>query len=290
MAEKKNMLFLVIFSLAVLVALASVFGYFLTAAYLQGKTVLGRAVAVVDIVGEITYDQRLAGKLAAYRDDNHVAAVVLHLNSPGGGAAASQELYHQVEKLKRKKPVVACLGEVAASGAYYVACAADSIVAKEGTVTGSIGVLAAFIDAKELLRKVGIGITVVKAGKFKDMGSPHRPMSEEEKRYLARMLDRVYNQFIDAVSTNRGLERSKVIELAQGKIYCGEEAWELGLVDTLGTLEDAVLLAARMAGIEGKPRVIRRRRKRRLIDLILGTSSKGQMTMGRGLEIKYVLP
>ena len=182
-----------------------------------------------------------------------VRAVVLRVDSPGGGVAPSQEIYDAVLRVREKKPVVASLGGVAASGGYYVASGCDVIVANPGTLTGSIGVILQTGNVSELLKKVGIQGVIVKAGKFKDIGSPLREMSEEEKRLLDDLLQNVHTQFIAAISRGRKLPVEQVRQLADGRIYSGEQAHDLKLVDQLGGLRDAVQLAAERAGISGEP-------------------------------------
>jgi len=155
-------------------------GYIGLLFYLDDGLQFGESVAVVDIWGEIYYDMAKIAEIEEYRDDDDVKAILVHINSPGGGVVGSQALYHALEKASEYKPVIAVMGAVAASGGYYVACAADSIFAMEGTVTGSIGVIAAYLRTEELFWKIGLDVTVIKAGEFKDVGSPHRSMTEKE--------------------------------------------------------------------------------------------------------------
>jgi protease-4 len=292
MAKNKNILFVVLFSGAFLVAMAFLLVYIASFYLFQKDITFGRAVAVVDITGEIFYDQSKIEELEDYAANDHVKAVVLHINSPGGGVAASQELYHTVRRLRAKKPVVACMGEVAASGGYYVACAADSIVAHEGTITGSIGVIATFLRTEELFQKIGLDVTVVKRGKYKDIGSPYRKMSQEEKEYIGRLLDKVYKQFVAAVSEGRGMSESEVLEVAEGRLFSGEEALEKGLVDKLGTLKDAVDMAARMGGIEGTPKIVRRRPRKTLLERLWGENAAriGLPDRSQRIALKYIVP
>ena len=195
--------------------------------------------------------------------DSSVRAVVLRLDSPGGGVAASQEIYDAVLRLHdEKKPVIASMGGVAASGAYYIACAADSIVSNPGTLTGSIGVIMSFPNTEELFRKVGVRFEVVKTGKFKDIGSLSRPMTPEEKDLLNGVLSSVYEQFVSAIADGRGMQRSDILPYADGRIFSGKQALDLGFVDRLGNLDDAVQLAGDLAGIKGRPVVVRKERRR----------------------------
>lgn len=224
---------------------------------------LSGRVGLVDVLGAIEESEPVVDQLDRMERDSSVRAVVVRLDSPGGGVAASQEIYEAVRRVRDAgKPVVASLGGVAASGAYYVACAADSIVSNPGTLTGSIGVIMTFPNTEELFRKVGLRFDVVKTGKFKDIGSMSRPMTDDERRLLEEVLGNVYEQFVDAISEGRGLERAEILPLADGRIFSGDQALEYGFVDRMGDLDDSIRLAARMAGIEGRPSVVRKERRR----------------------------
>ena len=224
---------------------------------------LSGRVGLVDVIGGIEESEPVVDQLDRMERDSSVRAVVVRLDSPGGGVAASQEIYEAVRRVRDAgKPVVASLGGVAASGAYYVACAADSIVSNPGTLTGSIGVIMTFPNTEELFRKVGLRFDVVKTGKFKDIGSMSRPMTDDERRLLEEVLGNVYEQFVDAISEGRGLDRAEILPLADGRIFSGDQALEYGFVDRMGDLDDSIRLAARMAGIEGRPSVVRKERRR----------------------------
>lgn len=224
---------------------------------------LSGRVGLVDVVGAIEESESVVDQLDRMERDSSVRAVVVRLDSPGGGVAASQEIYEAVRRVRDAgKPVVASLGGVAASGAYYVACAADSIVSNPGTLTGSIGVIMTFPNTEELFRKVGLRFDVVKTGKFKDIGSMSRPMTDDERKLLEEVLGNVYEQFVDAISEGRGLDRAEILPLADGRIFSGDQALEYGFVDRMGDLDDSIRLAARMAGIEGRPSVVRKERRR----------------------------
>jgi protease-4 len=178
-----------------------------------------------------------------------------------------------VKKAQKEKKVLVSMGSVAASGGYYIACAADTIMANPGTITGSIGVIMESLNVEELLHKIGLRSMVVKSGKHKDLGSPLRPMTDEEKKLLQGVLDSVHDQFVRAVAEGRKLPVEKVRELADGRIFSGEQAKNLGLVDELGNLEEAIALAAKMAGIQGEPEVIYAEKKRfSLFDFLLQES------------------
>ena len=245
----RGLLVLSAIGFVVIVALA-VFSYLKS----EGIALLSKnAVAIVTVEGVIENSRETVRTLDQLAKNDGVRAVVLRVDSPGGGVAPSQEIYDAVLRVREKKPVVASLGGVAASGGYYVASGCDVIVANAGTLTGSIGVILQTGNVSELLKRVGIQGVIVKAGKFKDIGSPLREMSEEEKRLLDDLLQNVHTQFIAAVSRGRKLPVEQVRQLADGRIYSGEQSRDLKLVDQLGGLRDAVQLAAERAGISGEP-------------------------------------
>jgi protease-4 len=236
----------------------------------------GAKVAVVEVQGVIGVGpergldtEAIIRTLGEYRDDPAVRAVVLRIDSPGGVVAPTQEIFTAVRRLREaKKPVVASLGSVAASGGYYVAVSADRIFASPGTLTGSIGVVMQLANVEGLLKKVGVEYVVVKAGAYKDVGNFARAMTPEERRVLQSLLDDVYDQFIAAVAEGRGLEPQAVRGFAEGRIYSGRQAHRLKMVDDLGGLEDAIEAAAKMAGLPAKPKVLYPRRRFSLRELL----------------------
>ncbi len=213
----------------------------------------GNAVAVVTVEGVIEESRDIVRSLDRAAQNGGIRAVVLRVDSPGGGVAAAQEIYDAVLRVRAKKPIVASLGSVAASGGYYVASPCDAIVADAGTLTGSIGVVMQMGNFSELLKKIGVEGTTLKAGKYKDIGSPLRQMTDEERKLLDGLLENVHGQFIAAVAGGRKLPADQVRQMADGRIYSGEQARDLHLVDQLGGLRDAVHLAAQRAGIVGEP-------------------------------------
>lgn len=274
MAAKRNLIIgLVILFLFLGVGLLAILAYFSSGpAYTEsedGVFGLGSKVAIIDLTGVIASSGDLVRQLKRYEDDGSVKAIVLRIDSPGGAVAPSQEIYDQVLATRKKKSVVASMGSVAASGGYYVACAADSIVANPGSLTGSIGVIFEFPVFGELFKKIGVKTEVVKSGELKDVGSPSRPMTEKERLMLQAVINDTYEQFVEAVSKNRRLEKSKVLALADGSVFTGRQAKEKGLVDRLGTLEDAVKLAGKMGGISGEPKTVKEKkyRQRSIFDL-----------------------
>lgn len=226
-------------------------------------------VGVVEIKGVIEEPEEALKWIKAFGDDDKVKAVILRIDSPGGAVGATQEIYQEVLKLKEKKAVVASLGNVAASGGYYIAVAAHKVVANPGTITGSIGVVMYFADFEGLMKKVGIRGHTIKSGPFKDTGSPFRGMTPEEKRVLEEVVRDVHQQFIEAVASSRGLAVEKVRELADGRIFSGRQALELGLVDRLGDFQDALELAKELGRIKGEPEVIYGRRRPGLLRSLL---------------------
>lgn len=229
----------------------------------------GARLAVVEVEGIIVNGDDVIRDLKEHADNPAVRAVVLRVNSPGGVVGPTQEIFSAVQRVRRGgKPVVASLGAVAASGGYYIAAAADQIYANPGTLTGSIGVVMQLANVEGLLKKVGVDYVVIKAGAFKDVGSFARPMSAEERRILQALLDDVYGQFVNAVAEGRQLERDAVLRFADGRIYSGQQAQALRMVDELGGLEDAIDAAAKLGGLPERPRVVLPRRRFSITDLL----------------------
>jgi protease-4 len=229
----------------------------------------GPRVAVVEIEGIIVDGTTAIRELREHSDNPAIKAVVLRVNSPGGVVAPTQEIFAAIQRARKAgKPVIATLGAVAASGGYYVATAADRIYANPGTLTGSIGVVMQMANLEGLLKKVGVEYVVVKAGAYKDVGNFARTMSPEERKMLQALLDDVYSQFVDAVAEGRGLERKEVLAFAEGRIYSGQQALALKMVDELGGFDDAVEAAGKLANIPGRPKLVYPRKKFSLRDLL----------------------
>jgi len=220
-------------------------------------------VALVKIEGLLVNADHIVEEINDHADDSSIKAIIIRIDSPGGGVVVSQEIYNAVLNARNtgKKKVVMSLGSVAASGGYYIAAAGDRIVANPGTLTGSIGVKMEFANVEKLLEKIGVKGMVVKAGEYKDIGSPYREMSEPEKKLLQAVIDDVHNQFIEAVAKGRNLPEADVKAMADGRIFTGRQALQLKLVDQLGDLEDSILVAAEMAGIKGKPKIVKKEKK-----------------------------
>ena len=241
----------------------------------------GPKVAVVEVQGVIVDADTIVRELREHADNPAVRAVVLRVNSPGGVVAPTQEIFSAVQRVRQSgKPVVASLGSVAASGGYYVAVAADRIYANPGTLTGSIGVVMQMANIEGLLKKVGVEYVVVKAGALKDVGNFSRSMTAEERRVLQALLDDVYSQFVGAVVEGRKLDERTVKGLADGRLYSGQQARALQMVDELGGFEEAILAAARLGGVPGRPKLILPRRRFSLMDLLrneLGLSGASRL-------------
>ena len=238
----------------------------------------GDKVGVVEIKGLITDAKETVLHLKGFRKDDDIKAIVLRINSPGGGVGPSQEIYAEVKKTTLTKKVVASMGAVAASGGYYVAAAADHLVANPGTMTGSIGVLMEFPNVENLFKKIGLSAVVLKSGDYKDTGSPLRKMTSEERDLLQGFIDNVHQQFVAAVAEGRKMSEESVLAIADGRILSGEQAQEIGLLDSLGTLEDAITIAGELGGVKGEPSVVYAEKKKySILELILGSNISGTL-------------
>ncbi|OPL15295.1 MAG: hypothetical protein AVO39_02570 [delta proteobacterium MLS_D] len=264
-----------------LLLLAAIGLFFVLAAYAvltaaKGDAFLsagGPKIAVVEVEGIISDSRDVVEQLDIYEKNNDVRAVILRINSPGGGVVPSQEIYAKVLKVRERKTVVVSMGVLAASGGYYIASAADRIVANPGTVTGSIGVIMQFSQFDELLEKIGLKTRVIKSGVYKDTGSPFRDMTAEERLILQDMVDDIHDQFIEAVLANRDISREKLMEISEARIFTGRQALKEGLVDELGGFEDAVTVAATLAGIVGEPTVLYPQKKKGLLRYLLSEAA-----------------
>jgi protease-4 len=230
---------------------------------------LSSKVAVVDITGTITESESIVKQLKKWGKSSGIKAIVLHIDSPGGGVAPSQEIYDEVLRIRNEedKVIVASMSSLAASGGYYIACAAEKIMANPGTLTGSIGVIIQFYTGGKLLEKIGVEIERVKSGEMKDFGSIDRRLTDKEREMLSSVVMDTYDQFVNVVANNRGLDKNTVYKLADGSIFTGRQALKLGLVDTLGSFEESVRYAADLAGLQGEPSIVREEKpKKGLLD------------------------
>ena len=252
----------------------------------------GEKVAVVRIEGVIVDSREAIEELRKFRDNPSVKAIVLRIDSPGGGVVASQEIYSEVLKTRAdgRVKVVTSMGNLAASGGYYIAAATDRIVANPGTLTGSIGVIMELANVQGLLEKVGVQSIVIKSGAHKDLASPFRAMSAADRAILQTVLDDVHDQFIQAVATGRAMKIEQVRDLADGRVFTGRQAQTARLVDELGDLQDAIKLAGKMVGIAGEPRVVETRKRFSLRD-VLGNVFDGKVSalIPTGINLQYMM-
>jgi protease-4 len=230
-------------------------------------------VAIVRVEGPILDSYQTVEELKTFAENPLVKAIVVRIDSPGGGVAPSQEIYNAVKRIRKEKnkTVIASMGTVAASGGYYIAVATDRILANPGTLTGSIGVIMQLANFQELLEKIGVKNIVVKSGKFKDIGSPFRPMQDEDRKLLQSVMNDVHRQFIEVVAEGRSLDFAEVELLADGRVFTGQQAKSILLVDDIGDLHDAIKLAGELGGIEGEPRVLETSKPFSLRDLLQNT-------------------
>ncbi len=220
---------------------------------------MGGRIAMIPITGVIESERQFVSRLEHFADDRSVRGFLIEIRSPGGGAAASQAIYEALRQFRAgdDRPVVAWIGAVGASGGYYVALPADSILALPSSITGSIGVIMKLPNAGELLRRWGVEFEVIKSGENKELGSSTRPLTESERAVLQTLIDDTYGQFVDAVAESRPMSRDSITVLADGRVFSGERAVDVGLIDATGTLEEAIAVAGRMAGLGETPRTVR---------------------------------
>lgn len=235
-----------------------------------GRLTVGDRIGVVEVVGPINDSKQFLEDMRNFEEADHIKAIVVRVDSPGGGVAPSQEMYEAIKRVRQKKKVYASMGSVAASGGYYIAAAAEKIYANPGTLTGSIGVIMQQANVEGLLRWAGVSMNTITAGKRKDSGSPFRPMTPEERQYLEGMLADVHEQFIAAVANGRGLEVEEVRPNADGRVFTGKQAKDMKLVDELGGLEDAVAELGRGAGMKGRPDTEYPARPRKFLEELMG--------------------
>ncbi len=235
----------------------------------EGGITSADKVAVLRVEDVILDSQIYLESIETITNDEDVKAVVVRIDSPGGSVGPSQEIYSELKQLGEKIPVVASIGGVGASGGYYVACASEKIYANPGAITGSIGVIAQFASYEKLLDWAKIDVEVIKSGKYKDVGSAFREMNKEDREYIQQLIDNVYTQFKSAVASSRNLDAKEIDRVADGKIYTGEQALNLKLIDELGTINDAIKMAGELGGIKGEPDVVNfPKKKSRLYELL----------------------
>ena len=258
--QKKHPILSIFFKLCIF-AFIFLLGFGLGKRYFGEEGIGGKNIGVIEIKGIIKTSQFNLEHLVKFRKNNQIKAVLLRIDSPGGAVVPSQELYMEILKLRQQKPVVASLGNMAASGGYYIASAASKIVAAPGTLTGSIGVKIEFANIEQLLKKLGIQPTVIKSVPYKDIGSPIREMTKEEKTMLEKLVKNIHSQFVKDIAKGRNMPIKQVESIANGSIFTGQEAKKLGLVDQLGNFEDAIRLAAKLGKIKEEPRLFYPKKK-----------------------------
>jgi protease-4 len=236
----------------------------------------GDKIGVVDLEGVIIQPKDVVKQLKKFGDDDSVKAIILHVNTPGGGVAASEEIYQAVKRIrdKKKKPIIASIETVGASGGYYVSSATNKIFADHGSVVGSIGVIAEWYNYGDLLHWAKMKDIVFKTGEFKDTGNPTRELTPAEKEYLQSLINSMYGQFIHAVAEGRNLKEEQVRSIADGRVWTGEQAKDMHLVDELGDMQAAVDYTAKTVGIKGEPTLVRpEKEKKTVLDLLFGDIS-----------------
>ena len=259
--KKHSILFVVI----ILVIAALFFGAVMTATqFFLGQSSnlpFSSKIGVITISGTISDSSQIISQIIEFRKDKRIKAIIIRIDSPGGGVGASQEIYREIRRTIPVKKVITSMGGIAASGGYYIASASDKIVANPGTLTGSIGVIMEFLQLHELSQKIGVSMEIIKGGEYKDIGSPYRKFTEKDKRLLEGIISEIREQFINAVAQGRNLPVDTVKEIADGRIISGATAKELGLVDLLGNFQDAVDLAKEMTGIKGDAELVYQKKR-----------------------------
>lgn len=255
---------------------------------IQKNVTLGDKIALLRVEGPIFDSKDTIDELKGYVKDSSIKAIVLRVDSPGGAVAPSQEIYEEVRKAVVKKKIVVSMGSVAASGGYYIAAPASRIIANPGTLTGSIGVIMEIPNLEGLMNKIGVKTEVIKSGRHKDIASVFRGIGKEEREILQNVLDNVHEQFITAVAEGRRMLRDDIQKIADGRVFTGEQALKAGLVDELGNLEDAIKVAASLAGIKGEPVVVTKKEKLSVINLLREGVPKELKEIFPGVKLKYL--
>ncbi len=254
----------------------------------QKNIPIGNKLALIRIEGPIIDSKDVIDEIKQHTKDKSIKAIVLRIDSPGGAVAPSQEIYEQVKKAVTNKKVVISMGSIAASGGYYIAAPATRIIANPGSLTGSIGVIMEIPNFEGLMNKIGIRTEVIKSGEHKDIASAFRTMGEKERKILQGVMDNVHEQFIIAVSEGRKIRIEEVRKIADGRIFTGEQAKSYGLVDELGTLEDAIKTAAALAGIKEDPEVVSKKDRLSVMDILRNKFPKEMADIFPTVKIKYL--
>ncbi len=255
---------------------------------LQKEGVSGEKIGLVRVEGPIFSSKETIEEIKDFRDNKAIKAIVLRVDSPGGAVASSQEIYEEIKKTVKEKPVVVSMGAVAASGGYYISAPASKIIANPGTLTGSIGVIMEIPNIKGLMDKIGIKTEVIKSGRHKDLASIFKEMDPEQRRILQSVLDDVHEQFIRAVSEGRNIPVDEIRKIADGRIFTGSQALALRLIDELGNIEDAIKKASELAGIKGKPEIVTRKEGFSLKTLLNNRLPEQLINEYSSVKIKYM--
>ena len=253
---------IILIAVIIVIALGVIFGV-----SMRGQ-VYGGNVGVVEINNIIFFSKDVIKDIKLFGEDPSIKAIILRVNSPGGVVAASQEIYDVVKRQQEEKPIITSMESVAASGAYYIALPSDVIVANPGTVTGSIGVIMEWPVFAELFEKIGIEYEVVKSKEHKDIGSRHRRLTEREKELMEDLVTDVHDQFVKVTAEHRGIPVDSVLKYADGRVFTGRQAKNLGFIDTLGSFETAVEIAGELTGID-MPNLVYAPKRLRLIDIFI---------------------
>ncbi|MBM4145479.1 MAG: signal peptide peptidase SppA [Nitrospira sp.] len=256
--------------------------------FFQKNMPIGERVALIRVEGPILDSKDTIDELKEHLKDPSIKAIIMRIDSPGGAVAPSQEIYEEVRKAVTKKKIVVSMGSVAASGGYYIAAPATRIVANPGTLTGSIGVIMEIPNFSGLMNKLGIKSEVVKSGRHKDIASVFRGIKKEDREILQNVLDNVHDQFILAVAEGRKMLREDVRKIADGRIFTGEQALKVGLIDEIGNLEDAVKVAGKLSGIKGEPEVVSKKERFSFRDLLKGSMPEELTDVFPSVKIKYL--
>lgn len=281
MRVKKTCLSITLFVIALLVVSAVIVLF-------QKQVPLGEKVALVKVEGPILEAKSVVDELKEYAKDSSIKAVVLRVNSPGGGVVPSQEIHDEVKRTAAVKKVIVSMGSVAASGGYYISAPASRIIANPGTITGSIGVIMEVPNIQGLMDKLGVKTEVVKSGRYKDIASVFRGVGKEEREILQGVMDDVHEQFMRAVAEGRKIPLDEVRKIADGRIFSGRQAIEAKLVDELGDLDHAIKTAAKLTGIKGEPEVVTKKEKSPLLDLLQGKIQETVTKVVPKIELKYM--
>jgi len=290
-SEKKNSSFVrrLFFLVLILFALIGILS--LASEWIPEQRAQNR-IGVIDVTGIISGSQHIVNQVKKFRQDKRIRGIVLRIDSPGGSVGPSQEIYDEVLKTRESgKTIYASMGAMAASGGYYIASAAEKIFANPGTLTGSIGVIMAFTNAKGLMEKIGLQPKIIKAGKYKDIGSPARDMTKKERNLLQSVVDDVHQQFIEAIASGRGISIEEVTTIADGRIFTGRQANALNLVDELGGLQATIDQLSDKVGIIGEPKIVNEKPRLGFLDWVLkATINQPFMNQASIPSLQYTWP